>query len=551
VNRFLTGPVGLAVMVTLANAVKPVLVDDTAYVAFARQAAAHPLDPYGGTIYWYADADRKMEILAPPVLPYWLGLGLRLFGDHPWALKLWLFPFVLLLAWSLRELLRRFARGTEPVMLPLLMFSPAILPAVNLMLDVPAVALGLAAVALFVRAVDRDSVILAAAAAVVAALAMQTKYTALLVPPVLGWCAVCRRQVGLGVLVALASIGAFALWEMFIALKYDGQSHFLYHAARQGGDKPNLLPPLAAYLGCLAVGIGLYAGRAVGWPRWVLAVSAGLWVVGVGVVAVLPHQATVIVHGKLALAAVVWRTAGAIVLLSAGAWAVILLFRLRRRVGPRWSADSLFLVGWVVLELVGYFVLTPFPAARRVIGPTVALGLLAARLVSRVSRARPDRKPPAWVLPFGAAVGFFVAGVDLYDAQPEKQLAGQAAAWVRANDPGAKVWFAGHWGFQFYCEREGMQPLLPTVSVAVGDYLVLPAFPDDKQFYRPDSENGLRSPPEGLDVKAEAEFAWDDRMSAQTIPNFYGGDSPVIGRDHPRLRIVVYRVVGVKEKPPG
>lgn len=99
-NRLLTGPVGLAVMVTVANAVKPVLVDDTAYLTFARHVAAHPLDPYGGTIYWYTAADPKMEVLAPPVLPYWLGLGIRLFGEHPVVLKLWLFPFVLLLAWA-------------------------------------------------------------------------------------------------------------------------------------------------------------------------------------------------------------------------------------------------------------------------------------------------------------------------------------------------------------------------------------------------------------------------------------------------------------------
>jgi hypothetical protein len=90
-----------------------------------------------------------MEVLAPPVVPYWLGLGMRLFGDEPALLKLWLLPFVWLFAYSLRALLRRFARGMEGTVLPLMMLSPAVLPMVNLMLDIPAAALGLASLATF------------------------------------------------------------------------------------------------------------------------------------------------------------------------------------------------------------------------------------------------------------------------------------------------------------------------------------------------------------------------------------------------------------------
>jgi hypothetical protein len=34
----------------------------------------------------------------------------------------------------------------------------------------------------------------------------------------------------------------------------------------------------------------------------------------------------------------------------------------------------------------------------------------------------------------------------------------------------------------------------------------------------------------------------DDVLSAKTVPNFYGGADPVAGRDHPRLRVRVYRL---------
>lgn len=554
-GKLITSPIFLAVVVTLADAAKPVLIDDTAYLRYARQIARDPLDPYGFAILWYTVPEPAMEVLCPPVLPYWLAPAVWLFGDSPPLVKLWLFPVVWLFAWSLRELLRRFARGTESAALPLVVLSPAVLPMVNVMLDVPAVALGLAALVLFIRAADRDSRRLAAAAGLVTALAMQTKYTMLLAPPVLLWYGWTHGRTRLAAVAVGAAVLTFAGWELLLVAKY-GQSHFLFHVGEQGGgsfaetvrDKMALLPPLMAHLGCLAVGIGLYAGRAVGVPRRWLVMAAALWVVGVALIATLPHEAAVLVRGKanqekLGLAATVWRTAGTAVLLGSGAGAFMLLVTVGRGLRTGRRADSLFVVGWVLIELAGYFALTPFPAARRVVGLTVAIGVLAARLVSRVSRARPDRRPPRWAVPFGVAVGVAVAALDAFDAFPEKVIAERAAAVVAERDPQARVWYSGRWGFAFYCERAGMRPVVAgRTELKPGDYLVLPVFPDARGFYRPESIHTIRADP-GDAAERVAELVWDDPLSAQTVPNFYGGTEPVIGRDHPRLRVVVYRVV--------
>src|SRR5262249_30179537 len=131
-RTLLGSPLLLALIVTLANAVKPVIIDDTAYLTYARHIAAHPFDPYGFDIYWYTIPRSAFEVLAPPVLPYWLAVGIALFGEHIVLLKFWLFPFVWAFAWAVKELLRRFARGTESRLLPLIVLSPAILPTVNL-----------------------------------------------------------------------------------------------------------------------------------------------------------------------------------------------------------------------------------------------------------------------------------------------------------------------------------------------------------------------------------------------------------------------------------
>jgi hypothetical protein len=271
-------------------------------------------------------------------------------------------------------------------------------------------------------------------------------------------------------------------------------------------------------------------------------VAAVLWAVGFALVALLPHRYTVLVPGKLTLAAVVWRTAGTATLLAAAGCAAVLLFRRHPRPGLRRSPDGLFVVGWVLLELAGYFGLTPFPAARRVIGLTVATGVLAARVASRVSRARSDGRPPWWVLPFGVAAGFLVAAIDTWDAYPEKALAERAAEAARRWEPGARVWYSGHWGFQWYCEREGMRPIVAgQTTLEPGDVLVLPVFPDEKGFYRP-YPGRVRINPSPDTAALLTAFTWDDPLAAQTIPNFYGGVDPVAGRDHPRLKIEVLRV---------
>jgi hypothetical protein len=543
-SRFTT-PLILAVVVSLANAAKPAVVDDTAYLTFARHISAHPLDPYGFTIHWYTYPEPAMEVLCPPVVPYWLALGMRVFGESVPLLKLWMFPFVWLFAWSLRQLLRRFARGSEGVVLPLVVLSPAVLPMVNVMLDIPAAAFGLAALAVFPRS--------AAAAGLLAAFALQTKYTALVVPPLLAWYGLTTGRVKASVIAVVVAVAAFCAWEALNAARY-GVSHFVFHLtghSRVGGawefvyDKLSLFPPLAGHLGCLAAWVGFYAGGAVGVPRRWVRRAAAFWLVGAALMFLLPHRFTVVVpgkdefHDKLTLAGVVWRTVGTGMLLTmlGALWVLVRRKRPGTLVpGPsqfRYSPLSLFVVGWVLLELAAYFALTPFPAARRLVGLSVALAVLAARVV-RLTRVKPER----WVAPAAVAFGLCVTAIDTLDAYPEKALAERAATFTSG-----KTWFAGHWGFQWYCGREGMKLLVPGESAPQpGDFLVIPAYPDAHRFYRPHIGNVSMTPPADR-VEVVAELAWEDWLAAQTVPNFYGGIDPVEGRGAPRLRVVVYRVV--------
>ena len=553
---WLASPGLLASLVILANVLKPVVVDDTAYLAFGRHIATHPFDPYGFQFFWYDVPQPAMEILAPPVLPYWLGMGIRLFGEQVALLKLWMFPFVWLLAWAMRQLLYQFAPGTESRLLPILVLSAAVGPTVNLMLDIPALALGLAAVVLFLRALAHHSTMGAVLAGLVAAVAMQTKYTMLLLPPVMAWLGWTQRRRGLSLMSVIMAIGGFSLWEGLLLYGY-GQSHFLVHVRSQSGgngfvarlqEKAELAPPLVGHLGCLGVGLGLVAGAALGLRGRGLLALAIVWSVGVVGILILPYRWTVLIPrlqpaGTDTTAVMIfWQTFGTAILLGIGCCAAGLIARWKAGWPTlRRNPDAWFLAGWLGIELLGYFVLTPFGAARRVIGVTMVSALLAARLLSRVERLRPPRRLPIWVVGFSIATGALVTLLDLWDAFPEKVCAQRAAALASDSSAGATVWYVGHWGFQYYCERAGLQPLVPGESVLrPGDLLVLPRFPDAHALYRPHVAWGL-DPPDAHLADPLGEVIWDDWLSGQTIPNFYGGIDPIVGRDYPRLRVVVYR----------
>ena len=61
------------------------------------------------------------------------------------------------------------------------------------------------------------------------------------------------------------------------------------------------------------------------------------------------------------------------------------------------------------------------------------------------------------------------------EAEARKEGAEAAADYIRGRDPQGRVWFIGHWGFQYYAEGRGMAPVIPNRSqLHRGDWLVIP-----------------------------------------------------------------------------
>lgn len=550
----------LALLYTLLNAPKPLIVDDTAYYYFARQFAEQPTRPYDFSVFWYQRPEPANSVLAPPVLPCWWSLGLRLFGETPWLWKLWLLPFALLFVFSLDALARRFAPGMRHALVWLTVLSPSFLPSFNLMLDVPAVALGLTALVLCFRAIGRRSFVAGALAGVIAGLAMQTKYTSFMVPAVMLLYTVCfartARRLAVGLLAVTLAVLLFVSWESLI-YGQQGESHFRANLPRLDWEKwwelrLRLLKALLPMLGGLAPALTLLGMLAVGVPRWAVGIVAAWTVLGYGVIAryqVPPVRWENDFWLESPLEQTIFLISGVFLLAVVALVCWDLLWEedtgepgRRRRLPSR--VISSFLVLWLFGELAGYFLLSTFPAARRVMGLVLIATFLICRLGGRSGLARSEQRWVKGVVGGGVAVGFLFYAVDLLDAFTGKHAAEAAARWIAEQpvEPGIPpptVWYVGHWGFQYYAERAGMQPVVPDRSwLKPGDWLIVPHAPPpnhiEKQAIRLD-DRWLRQ--ESV-VRLAGGLPW------RTVMCYYGGYVPLEHHAGPRLEVTIYRVTG-------
>jgi hypothetical protein len=571
----------IALAFTVLNSLKPLQVDDTAYYYFARHIAENPLDPYGFAIFWYEQPLPANQVLAPPVLPYWWAAGIRLFGDHPWVWKLWLLPLNLLLVFSLDGLTHRFARGLELPLVSMIVLSPALLPSLNLMLDVPALAFSVFALLLFFRACDQRAIHLAILAGVVAGVAMETKYTAFLTPVAMllyggiqqilarssGWHSF-RNCLALAFWAIFTALAVFIVWECFVAWRH-GESHFLLEyrgTKRKLVDQLGFVLILPALVGGVAPFTALLGLAALGRRGWII-MSAGVAILlGYGLVMLGSVRIDLLVTDSILTIPESWKVLtldseqviySVFGLFVFGTLAVISWRLLRVGRGGLWRPTrwgrhraDWFLVLWFALEVAGFLALTPFGAIRRILGVVVVGTLLAGRLASRSCRS-PQRRVLVWrVVLANIALGVAVFAVDFRDAWAQKSAAEDAAAFIRARDPRAVIWFAGHWGFQFYAERTqgpngGMIPVVPqrwkpavpewpSSLLRQGDWLVLPSARFEQQTFQMD--------PNDLDEVVELSIS--DWLPLRTVRSFYGTSTGVPLKHHsgPRISTRIYQV---------
>ena len=547
----------VALSFVLVDAAKPLVIDDAIYHEYARQIRHHPGDPYGFALRWDSAGTPAHAVVAPPALLYWWAGAIAVFGERPILWKLGLLPVALLLVWALERLFARFAPGFEIPLLCAAIFSPMLLPAFNLMLDVPALALGLAALALVIRAGDEDRIALAALGGLLGGLAMQTKYNAV-VPVTAGllWAALHRKWRHAAIAGTLAAL-LFVAWELFVLLRYGGSSFTMglgTVAAWQSWPRRDwafallsilgAAAPASTLLGLIALGcsrrVVLAGAGAVALPLGLLLVAESLRAGGtlgrIGVTYPMPEQALFGLVGLVACGTMLrlcWRSIRASGRTPARtSRAAVPQTPAFRRVSP---AD-LFLVAWLALEVVGYFEIAPFFATRRAIGIYVVSLLLAGRHLSRSAPSPEVSRTVPSVAAFCATIGVVFAVSDCSDARSELDALSRAMQRAAELEPGgeaATTWFAGRWGLTYYADRAGLRPFAPNASrLEPGDRLLVSSLSE-----RPPVRIDMRHL-QRVDVSiARSPWPWS------TLPSAYAGPVPIRARRSVPFQISVYRVL--------
>ena len=557
-------PIPCAVLFCLANAFKPAVIDDTAYLWFANQIALTPSEPYGPPpdgfrLIWYDRGQSAYTLLAPQVVPYWIGLGIALFDDNLVFVKLWLLPFCLLFTSGLYSIVRRFAPGLEKTLMALTVVSPTFLPSLNVMIDVPAIALNLTTIAVFCRALDGPKPCwrLVVMAGLTAGLAAQTKYTGATSLAVILLYGLTRRQ-RLAPLLAIAiAVSLFIGWEAYLSHAY-GRSHFLLHLEKQRSSnlpngpeaaktiefaamlekKADMTIPLFGFLGGLGLPmIPLFLLGMRFRSRNVRIVAATLYAAFL-LLMLLPGRWSEFYrderhpHVEVTFGTLLMGLAGLWFGLTLAGCTLVLALKgnLRiRRSGPCW-----FLIGWLLIELLAFYALSPFAATRRVMGIMVATTVLLGRLLATIRDPNTIRLVHR-LCACGVGIGLIYAWTDYRDAVAERDALKACVNHIRAESPAnARVWFTGHWGFQYYGEREGLRAIYPCESmIEAGDWIIIPDTPP-----RPYAQPlRLEMPFAQKQYVVEIFDAWP----LSTNPIYYDGYMPIRRHDGGRLRIAVFR----------
>jgi hypothetical protein len=512
----------LSLIWTALNCFKPVHIDDTLYLLFSRQIASHPLDPYGISPFWFQWPEPAFWLPAPPVFFYWLSFPLRLGIATPWILKLWMFPFALIFTHSLCTLLRRVAGSYWVILAAMTILSPLFVTGLNLMLDVPSQALGLFAVTLFVRAVDGNSARWAVISGTICGLSAMTKWSCLTYPVTLMAYALVHRKPRLGAVSCLIALTLFVSWETAVRLRY-GESNFLVNImmmphrgiqhqilvnaqlpAYLGGTAPLLMVPALLSLRLpgpaavsAAVGASLLAGAYYALLSPLLATAVGVATLGAGAIALMPFARGACWHG---LPGELLRT-------------------------------RCFLMMWVLIEIAGAIVISPFPASRRVMGIAVAMTLLFGHLLNGM----PPDAPRRWTMRFAAiataSIAFFFFWVDLDDATVFMNQAMNANDLIHQEDPLARVWYLGSWGFKYYADQAEMLPAIPDgTTLHAGDWLVVAM----------ENQNPTISfPHDAIAAKVLLSEPW---KSSRTVLPLYCGDQPMARRTAAAATTSVFRI---------
>jgi len=446
-------------------------IDDPLFIWSAQHIVKSPADFYGFDVNWYGSSARMYDVMQnPPLTSYYLAVAGTLLGWGEIALHFAFLIPALAAVVGVWQVARRVVDSPVLAALLTLVCPVFLVSATNVMSDVPMFACYVWAIAFWMRGLDekRDS-LLWLAAALTAASGLFKYFGLSLIPLLLVYGLVKRRSVGTWIVPLLLPIAVFAGYDAITASMY-GKGHLTGAMTYAGGEKTphpgsnaatTLLLTLAFTGGC-AVSSLLFAPLLTARRWWIALVTlviaaAAVFVTGAagvyGLTGASGTQTFYLVQFVLFAAAGI----GVFILTTSEAW--------RRR-----DAESILMLLWIggTFVFADYFNWTV--AARSLLPLSAPVAIL---IVSRLETVRPRRIALSIPLAIAAVVTLLVSAADYRFAGASREAAREIG--LRYSGDGHRIWFEGHWGFQYYMQLFNGSPADLKQTVHRKDLWIVPS----------------------------------------------------------------------------
>jgi 4-amino-4-deoxy-L-arabinose transferase-like glycosyltransferase len=453
-------------------------IDDTLFVWIARNILDKPFDFYGFSVHWGDNMVPMSEVTKnPPIASYYTALAALVAGFGERALHVAFFLPAIGFTTGVYVLARRFTSMPFQAALAAAFTPVFFVSATTVMSDVMMLAFWCWAVVFWLRGSERDEPLMMLFASVLIALSALTKYFGVSLIPLLAVYSLLKGY----------SIRRWAPWmavPIAILAGYQWVTHEMYgkglflDAVYHVGLVQTIF--IRSYLNKASIGLSFVGGCVITalfyapllWSRRTLVMwTAGTIVVGFVLVRFnlleeffLPSWG---VKGVLTM----WVSVQFVIFVVAGInlLAISLADLLRRR-----DAQSVFLFLWII----GTFFFAGFVNwtnnGRSILPMVPVAGILLMRSIE--DRYGPSDGTGGWrvLLPLVPALvlSFMVAKADYALANSART----AAAYINEEYAAkGRLWFQGHWGFQYYMEEAGAEPIdWYKTPLKIGDLIVVP-----------------------------------------------------------------------------
>jgi 4-amino-4-deoxy-L-arabinose transferase-like glycosyltransferase len=494
-------------------------VDDTLFVMAARHITHDPFNPYGFSLVWNDSLQRMSDITEnPPLACYYAALIGKIAGWSERAMHLGFLVPALALTLGTYRLATHFTRFPFLATLAMLLTPGVIASDATIMCDPMMAALWVWAMVFWIEGLEPRKPAYLAWAGVLMGAALLTKYFGGAVVPLMAAYSVVRlRRLGNWMWYLLIPVGAAVAYLLWIRAMYGHNPLFsavdFSNVQRQEESWVSVWTGLSFTGGCV---LSVLALAPLMWSRKAAII--------VGVIGALAAWALIFGFtkdfgardgGDLAFQSLRshWLLVGSqLTLFIAGGLLVLTLtvtdFWKRRQV------DSLLLGGWVIGTFVFFSFLNWTVNVRGVLPLIPAAGILIARRFENLHTAwtRRLKLQVAGALMVSAAVSFWVTAGDSRLANSSREAAYQIQR--RFSNPQGRIWYWGHWGFQYYMDQIG------AVSMDIGNYQLHPG--DDVVVSRkwvplPKEEDGGLHLPKNLSYQDEGSFELTNSSGAATM----------------------------------